>query len=103
MNDATNINHDFDYLAEDAKKEFQWNVNSILELEALISLRSSEAQVMNEDGVFFTNAELEVFTEWLLETASSLLVNYSTIDRTNRITNKLYHVAMRISDSLRHR
>lgn len=92
---GTNIQERFEfaYAAEESKREFQENVGSLLELQSLISSRMSAASERGKDGVFFTTGELEVYKEWLLNTASSLLEHYGHLDRVNRLAMKLYTIS----------
>jgi hypothetical protein len=95
----SNIDQDFEfnYAAEESKREFQANVESLLELHSLISCRMSSATERGKDGVFFTTGELEVYKEWVMNTASALLEHYGHIDRVNRLAMKLYNIS-RISE-----
>lgn len=81
---------EFNYAAESSKIEFQATVNGLLELQALISSRIACATERGKDGVFFTSGELEIYQDWIMNTASALLEHYATIDRTNRLLNKRF-------------
>lgn len=90
-------NKEFDYLAEQAKVDFQANISSLLELQAVFNNKLSAAQEQQKKGVFLTNSELEVFKDWLLQSATNLMADYTLIDRTNRLTNKLYQVSIKLA------
>jgi len=70
---------EFDYLAEKAKVEFQANIGSLLELHSLLSARLSDATQRGKEGIFLTTGEVEVYQDWLMQTATAL--DYSEFKR----------------------
>lgn len=95
MKDISNINQDFEfnYACEEAKREFQGCVEGLLELHSLISSRKSSATERGKDLIFFSPGELEVYQDWLMNSVTSLLEHYATIDRVNRVAMKLYRIS----------
>lgn len=90
-----NIEQDlqFNYASEEAKRDFQGGVESLLELHSFISSRKAGAKERGKEGVFFTDSELEIYLDWIMNTASSLLEHYGNIDRVNRLAMKLYRIS----------
>lgn len=85
----TNIEHfEFDYACESSKIEFQSTIGSLLELQALLASRSAGAIDRGKPGVYFSNAELDVYTDWIMNSAIALMEHYRAIDKTNRFLNK---------------
>lgn len=87
-----NIEQDFefDYAAESAKVGFQSTVNALLEMQSFISSRMTGARERCKDGSYFSNDELKIYSDWILDTASALMEHYREIDKTNRFLNKRF-------------
>lgn len=83
-----NIKESFEYAAQEAKRDFQANINSLLEIHSLFTGKLQHAK--NKNVVFLSTDEVDTLQEWILSITSSLMENYALIDHSNRITNKLY-------------
>jgi hypothetical protein len=91
------MSNDFEYQAEQAKVDFQANIGSLLELQAQLKKKLDNAKQLNKPGVYFSTDELQVMDEWLLQTITTLMADYTLIDRTNRLTNKLYQISLKLA------
>lgn len=88
----------FNSAAEQAKTEFQAHIGSLLELQTLFLNKLAETQERQKAGAFFTNEEMVVIKDWILQTSTNLMADYVILDRTNRLTNKLYCVATKLAN-----
>ena len=98
MDTTTNIEHTFEYAAEEAKKGFQSNISSLLELHSHLQGKHIKALHSQKEGAFFTNEELKTLSDWVLDIAGSQMGYYLSIDRVNRKTHKLFRCALKLQD-----
>lgn len=94
----TNIEHSFEYSAEEAKKGFQANISSLLELHSHLQSKQVKALQNKKEGIFITNEELKMCLEWMLDIAGCQMGHYLNIDSVNRKTNKLFRCALKLQD-----
>jgi hypothetical protein len=86
------MTNDFDYLAEEAKKDFNTNIGSLLELHHHFTQKINTANESKKDGQFLTINELEVLRDWITQAITGLSSNYDTLNRTNKLLNTNYRV-----------
>lgn len=98
MDTNTNIENTYEYAASEAKKGFQANISSLLELHSHLQGRYITALRNKKDGVFIPNEELNTYMQWMLDIAGSQMGHYLAIDGVNRKTNKLFKCALKIQD-----
>ena len=96
--DTTKIEYTFEYAAEEAKKGFQANISSLLELHGHLQNKHIKALQDQKDGVYITTAELKTLSDWMLDIAGSQMGHYLSIDGVNRKTNKLFRCALKIQE-----
>lgn len=98
MDSETNIEHSFQYAAEEAKKSFQGNISSLLELHTHLQGKHIRALQNQKNGVFIESEEMKHILQWVLDIAGSQMGHYLVIDGVNRKTNKLFKCALKIQE-----
>jgi hypothetical protein len=90
--------NDFQYHLELAKKEFQSNVNGLLEVHSILLNKLNRCKTTDKKGIFIETHEAEIIISHILETTSSLMTDYETISRTLRFQDINYKATMRVFD-----
>lgn len=98
MSTETNIENSFEYAASEAKKGFQANITSLLELHTHLQGKYIRALQNQKNGVFIETEEMKHILQWILDVAGSSMGHYLTIDGVNRKTNKLFRCALKIQE-----
>lgn len=96
--DSAKIEYTFEYAAEEAKKGFQANISSLLELHGHLQAKHINALQNQKDVVFITNEELKTITAWILDIAGTQMGHYLAIDGVNRKTHKLFRCALKLQE-----
>jgi hypothetical protein len=99
--ETLNIQDTFEYAAENAKKDFQAEIASMLEFHLQLQDRLIKSRQRKKEGVWISNEELIILTRWTLDLAGNLMGHYLSIDRVNRNANKLFKSALKIQEQAR--
>lgn len=94
----TNIRDTYDYAAEQAKKDFQAGISSMIELYSHMNSKLVTSLQNKKDGVWISNDEMKTLCEWILDLSGKQMGNYNVLDGANRKTNALFRCALKIQE-----
>lgn len=95
---TVNIENSFEYTANEAKKSAQGNINSLLVLHDFIQEKHRHSVDHDKNVSYLTIQEMEFLMERIIDITSNLHADFVSIDRVNRLTNKLYRCALKIRE-----
>lgn len=79
-------------MAEEAKRNFQANIGTLLELRSHFQEKITRAQQSKKDGAYLTIHEMEIIVSWITGSVTELSADYTIINRTNRLVNSNYRI-----------